>query len=138
MSCNNCSLHSLPPATPLWLDGDGGGEDCWQQIKDSDLPAVSFLLLLPLANLFCRFTSLRRIFSAKLLHCLFFASLPAGRLADRSLQCAGKHVKYIFLLPGGDTLQTFTSRAGHFRYFFIFSIIKNDFLSSYFDWEWAF
>ena len=33
------------------------------------------------------------------------------------------------------------TRAGHFRYFLIFSITKGDFLhflSSYFDWEWAF
>ena len=32
-------------------------------------------------------------------------------------------------------------RAGHYRYFLLFSLIKNDFLhylSSKFDWEWAF
>ena len=40
--------------------------------------------------------------------------------------------------PGSVTL---VCRAEHFRYFWIFSMIKNDFLhfsSSSFDWEWAF
>ena len=38
-------------------------------------------------------------------------------------------------------IQYTLSRAGHFRHFLIFSIIKNiffHFLSSSFDWEWAF
>ena len=47
---------------------------------------------------------------------------------------------YFLSRRGPGNLESIDSK-GHFRNFFIFSIIKNDFLhflSSLFDWEWAF
>ena len=61
--------------------------------------------------------------------------------------CVGVSVDVCVCVCGGGVgvrqgvLMVRHARAGHFRYFLIFSIIKNyflHFLSSSFDWEWAF